>query len=98
MPSTGIGSGTLRSVIEYGLPLPFFTVLDSEAISVTLLNFFTGIFAGFAVFGFLGYLAWHMDTSVHDVVDSGIYAPDHRRLKASSLRHARHDTDRTVLS
>ena len=45
----------------------------SEAICVTLLNFFTGIFAGFAVFGFLGYLAWHMDTSVDDVVDSGIY-------------------------
>ena len=49
-------------------------MLDREAICVTLLNFFTGIFAGFAVFGFLGYLAWHMDTSVHDVVDSGIYS------------------------
>ena len=46
-------------------------MVDSEAICVTLLNFFTGIFAGFAVFGFLGYLAWKMDTSVHDVVDSG---------------------------
>ena len=25
LPRTGISSGTLRSVIEYGLPLPFFT-------------------------------------------------------------------------
>jgi len=24
LPRTGISSGTLRSVIEYGLPLPFF--------------------------------------------------------------------------
>ena len=27
---TGISSGTLRSVIEYGLPLPFFTVESHE--------------------------------------------------------------------
>jgi len=47
-------------------------VFHSEAVCVTLVNFFTGIFAGFAVFGFLGYLAWHMDTSVDDVIDSGI--------------------------
>ena len=39
---------------------------------VTLVNFFTGIFAGFAVFGFLGYLAWKLDTTVDGVVDSGI--------------------------
>jgi len=28
LPRTGISSGTIRSVIEYGLPLPFFTVKD----------------------------------------------------------------------
>jgi len=27
LPRTGISSGTLRSVIEYGLPLPFFTYM-----------------------------------------------------------------------
>jgi len=47
-------------------------LLDSETIFVALLNFFTGIFAGFAVFGFLGYLAWKLDTSIEDVVDSGM--------------------------
>jgi len=47
-------------------------LFDSETIFVALLNFFTGIFAGFAVFGFLGYLAWKLGTSIHDVVDSGI--------------------------
>ena len=39
---------------------------------MTLVNFFTGIFAGFAVFGFLGYLAWTIDTPIADVVESGI--------------------------
>ena len=29
MPRTGISSGTLRSVIEYGLPLPFYRVTES---------------------------------------------------------------------
>lgn len=62
-----------------------------ETICVTLLNFFTGIFSGFAVFGFLGYLAWRMDTSVHDVVDSGpglafiVYPDSVLRLPLSSL-------------
>ena len=60
-------------------------VFDSEAVCVTLLNFFTGILSGFAVFGFLGYLAWHMDTSVDDVVDSGM-----RKLAAEPIYTARH--------
>ena len=47
-------------------------LFDSETIFVALLNFFTGIFAGFAVFGFLGYLAWKLGTSIDDVVDSGM--------------------------
>jgi len=42
-----------------------------ETIMVTLVNFFTGIFVGFAVFGFLGYLAWKLDTTIDGVVDSG---------------------------
>jgi len=31
LPRTGISSGTLRSVIEYVLPLPFFTVEDTKS-------------------------------------------------------------------
>ena len=30
LPRTGISSGTLRSVIEYGLSLPFFTTRISQ--------------------------------------------------------------------
>jgi len=46
-------------------------LFDSETIFVTTVNYFTGIFAGFAVFGFLGYLASELDTDVADVVESG---------------------------
>jgi len=38
---------------------------------VTLANYFTGIFAGFVVFSFLGFMAGTMNASVDEVVDSG---------------------------
>ena len=41
LPRTGISSGTLRSVIEYGLPLPFYNLLSVRANRVQSLN---GIF------------------------------------------------------
>jgi len=31
LPKTGISSGTLRSVIEYGLPLPFVSSRNSNS-------------------------------------------------------------------
>jgi len=37
---TGISSGTLRSVIEYGLPLPFLYQLRLTLLHARLLRFF----------------------------------------------------------
>lgn len=43
---------------------------------VTLANYFTGIFAGFVVFSFLGFMAGTMNSSVDEVVDSGTFILD----------------------
>jgi len=42
-----------------------------DTLVVTLANYFTGIFAGFVVFSFLGFMAGTMNASVDEVVDSG---------------------------
>ena len=38
LPRTGIGSGTLRSVIEYGLPLPFYMAMWGCSLPVCVLT------------------------------------------------------------
>lgn len=38
---------------------------------VSLTNVFTAIFAGFAVFSILGFMAHNLDSSVDDVVQGG---------------------------
>jgi hypothetical protein len=42
-----------------------------DTVIVTLANFFTGIFAGFVVFGFLGFMAGAMEMSIEEVIESG---------------------------
>jgi len=60
-----------RARSERGFSLLLWLTFDSETIFVPVVNFFTGIFAGFSVFSFLGYLAWELNTSVDLVVDNG---------------------------
>jgi len=47
LPRTGISSGTQRSVIEYGLPLPFFTYWrHTSAVDVVILWGLLGVITG----------------------------------------------------
>ena len=48
-------------------------VFCRETFLVACVNFFAGIFAGFAVFSVLGYAAYTLDTSVDKVIESGPY-------------------------
>jgi len=55
------------------LYIPDYAVYNRDTLVVTLANYFTGIFAGFVVFGFLGFMAGSMNVSVEEVVDSGTH-------------------------
>lgn len=47
--------------------------MDSDALIVVALDAVTSIFAGFAIFSILGYLAHTLSKSVDQVVKSGAY-------------------------
>jgi hypothetical protein len=55
--------------------------VDRDTWIVTTANFFTGIFAGFVVFGFLGYMADIMHTSVDKVIETGWIQLYHSQLQ-----------------
>lgn len=51
--------------------LQFRNNCHTDAIVVSATNVFTAIFAGFAVFSVLGFMAHNLDSSVEDVVQGG---------------------------
>ncbi|KZC05850.1 Sodium- and chloride-dependent glycine transporter 2 [Dufourea novaeangliae] len=66
--SLGIGCGSLVTLSSYS---NFRNNCHRDAIIVTLTNLFTSIFAGFAIFSILGFLAHEMQVPIDDVVESG---------------------------
>jgi len=63
--------------------------LHRDTLVVTLANYFTGIFAGFVVFSFMGFMAGTMNASVNDVVDSGtLYSRISTSFIAIMLRYS----------
>ncbi|XP_012282987.1 sodium- and chloride-dependent GABA transporter 2 [Orussus abietinus] len=66
--SLGIGCGSLVTLASYS---SFTNNCHRDAIFVTIANLFTSIFAGFAIFSILGFLARQMNLPIEEVVQSG---------------------------
>ncbi|XP_067009257.2 sodium- and chloride-dependent GABA transporter 2 [Anabrus simplex] len=64
----GIGCGSLVTLSSYNR---FTNNCHRDALFVSVANMLTAIFAGFAVFSILGFMAHELGMEVEDVVDSG---------------------------
>ena len=66
--SLGVSSGTLITMSSYN---KFTNNCQRDAVTVALINCFTSVYAGIAIFAILGHMAFRVDLDVGEVARAG---------------------------